>query len=241
MKKKIKYPRKSDKDVFLAKKLKNANFNTGFYQVPAIRNRIIKKPDDLVVWSLRKRCKNKSRCGLVFYEFDCNFDDYNGVYMVLKYGSEKDVQELIAELKEFAFVVCPDYSVYGNFPNYKQIDALARSREVGYILSTYGINVVVNYRATYEWTYELALSGIERHQTVAIGTLGAIRDKASREMLKNSIDVLIEYINPSVLIVYGKMPEDVFKSAIERKIEIWQFDSMISRVFSEDNSNGNED
>ena len=29
-------PRLSDKDVFLAEKLKNANFKTGFYQIPEI-------------------------------------------------------------------------------------------------------------------------------------------------------------------------------------------------------------
>ena len=33
-------PRKSDKDVFLADKLKNANFNTGFYQIPEIDAKI---------------------------------------------------------------------------------------------------------------------------------------------------------------------------------------------------------
>ena len=240
MKTRIKYPRKSDKDVFLAKKLQNANFKTGFYQVPAIRNQQIIKPDDLVIWSLRKQCTNKNKCGLVFYEFDDNFDDFDGMYMILKYGSEADIQRLSDELKEFAFVVCPDYSVYGNFPNYKQIDALSRSREVGYILSTYGIKVIINYRATYKWTYELALSGMEKHQTVAIGTLGAIRDKESRKMLKDSIDVLIKYIEPHIIVVYGKAPTDVFKAAIDRNIEIWQFDSMISRAFSEDNNNGNE-
>lgn len=236
MNKKIKYPRKSDKDVFLAAKLIDANFNTGFYQVPAIKNQIIKKPDNLIPRSLRKRCENKSCCGLVFYEFDCNFDDYDGIYMILKYGSDKDIQSLITELKEFAFVVCPDYSVYGNFPNYKQIDALARSREVGYILSTYGVKIIINYRATYEWTYEIALSGMEKHQTVAIGSLGALKDNASRKLLKKSVDALVEYIDPHIIIVYGKAPQDVFMSALEKNIEIWQFDSMISRAFSKDKS-----
>ena len=152
----------------------------------------------------------------------------------MKFGSEKQIANLISDLKEFAFVVCPDYSVYGNFPNYKQIDALARSREVGYILSTFGIKVIINYRATYKWTYELALSGMEKHQIVSIGTLGAIRDKISRKLLKDSIDALVKYIDPSVIIIYGKAPNDVFKTAIDKQIEIWQFDSMISRAFAED-------
>ncbi len=224
-------PRISDRDVFLAKKLRNANFDTGFYQIPEIKNFDISEPERLVLWSKRKKCHDKSTSGLVFYEYDCNFDGKNGIYNILKYGTETEVSKLIEEIKGFAFVVCPDYSVYGNFPNYKQIDAIARSREVGYILSTYGLKVVVNYRATYEWTYELALSGICLNSIVSIGTLGALKDKESRGLLKNSIDALVNNIHPRMILVYGNAPTDVFASVIENNIRIVQFDSEISLAF----------
>lgn len=55
----INRPRKSDKDVFLADKLKNANFNTGFYQVPEIDDAEIDKPLGLVLWSNRNRRQDK--------------------------------------------------------------------------------------------------------------------------------------------------------------------------------------
>lgn len=226
-----KHPLKSDKDVFLAKKLKNANFNTGFYQVPEINDIEIAKPDNLILWSKRHQCKEKSKCGLIFYEYDCLFDGKNGLYNTLKYGNANQVNKLILELKEFAFVVCPDYSAYGNFPNYKQIDALSRSREVGYILSTYGIKIIVNFRATYEWSYELALSGICCNGIVSIGTLGCLRDNESRALLKNSVIALVEYIKPRIIIVYGYAPNDIFKIAIDSGCTIWQFDSLISKAF----------
>ena len=224
-------PRKSDKDVFLADKLKNANFNTGFYQIPEIDDVEIEKPIGLVLWSNRHRCKDKSLYGLIFYEYDCKFDGKDGIYNVLKYGTEEELRKLIDELIEFAFVVCPDYSVYGNFPNYKQIDALSRSREVGYILSTYGIKVVVNFRATYDWTYELALTGICYEGIVSIGTLGCLRDKESKTLLKNSVKELVEYIKPRIIIVYGYAPEEIFKIAIDNGTNIWQYDSEISKAF----------
>ena len=223
--------RKGDKDVFSASKLKNANFNTGFYQVPEIDDVDIEKPAGLVLWSNRNRCKDKSNNGLIFYEYDSKFDGKDGIYSILKYGTEEEVQQLIDELKEFAFVVCPDYSVYGNFPNYKQIDALSRSREVGYILSAYGIKVVVNFRATYEWTYELALTGICYEDIVSIGTLGCLRDNESRTLLKNSVQELVEYIKPRIIIVYGYAPDDIFKVARDSGADIWQFDSEISKAF----------
>ena len=98
-------PRKSDKDVFLAEKLKNANFNTGFYQVPEIDDVDIDKPNGLVLWSNRNKCKDKKNHGLIFYEYDCRFDGKDGIYNILKYGTDEEVQQLIDELKEFAFVV----------------------------------------------------------------------------------------------------------------------------------------
>ena len=223
--------RKSDKDVFLAKKLKNANFNTGFYQVPEIDDVSIEKPKGLVLWSNRKKCQNKNTYGLIFYEYDCKFDGKDGIYNILKYGSDSEILDLVNELSEFAFVVCPDYSVYGNFPNYKQIDAMSRSREVGYILSTYGIKVIVNYRATYEWTYELALTGICIGSIVAIGTLGALKDKESKKLLKASIDALVEYVKPRSIIVYGSAPSKIFENALKNNVEIWQYDSEISKAF----------
>ncbi len=223
--------RKSDDDVFLAKKLKKANFDTGFYQIPKIEDVNIEKPDDLILWSNRHKCQNKSKCGLVFYEYDFKFDGRDGIYNILKYCNDKKINKLISELKEFLFVVCPDYSVYGNFPNYKQIDAMSRSREVGYILSSYGIRVIVNFRATYEWSYELALRGICYKGIVAIGTLGCIRDTESRALLKDSVKALIEYVSPRIIIVYGYAPNDVFNVAVNSGCQIWQFDSYISRAF----------
>ena len=226
-----KRPRKSDEDVFLAKKLKNANFNTGFYQVPEINDVNIDKPRGLVLWSNRHKCKDKQNYGLIFYEYDCKFDDKDGIYNILKYGTDEEIQQLIDEIKEYSFVVCPDYSVYGNFPNYKQIDAMSRSREVGYILSTYDIKIVPNFRATYEWTYELALTGICYNGIVSIGTLGCLRDKESRILLKNSVQALVEYINPRTIIVYGYAPDDIFQVARDAGADIWQFDSEISKAF----------
>ena len=227
----IRHPRKSDKDVFLADKLRNANFNTGFYQIPEIDDVDLDKPKDLVLWSNRHSCRNKACCGLVFYEFDSKFDGLKGIYNILKYGKEKQINKLISELREFAFVVCPDYSVYANFPNYKQIEALSKSREIGYILSTYNIKIVVNFRATYEWTYELALTGICYKAIVAIGTLGCLKDKGSRDLLKNSIIALVNHIKPRVIIVYGYAPTDIFDVAISSGSMIWQYNSSISKVF----------
>ena len=90
---------------------------------------------------------------------------------------------------------------------------------------------MVNYRATYEWTYELALSGICFNSIVSIGTLGALKDKESRGLLKNSIDVLVNNIHPRMILVYGNAPTDVFASVIKNNIRIVQFDSEISLAF----------
>lgn len=218
------YPRKSDKDIFLAEGLQEANFNTGFYQVPEIPNSIISRPLGIALWSKRKQYKDKGKYALAFYEYDCFFDGKHGIYNILKYGSRAEINLLIEELSGFAFIICPDYSVYGNFPNYKQIEAMAKSREVGYVLYSYGLKVVINFRASYEWSYELALTGIPNDAIVAIGTLGTLNDSQSRALLRNSIKALINTISLSVMIVYGKAPDDIFAVVKNKGIDIWRFD-----------------
>lgn len=227
----VRLPSKSDKDVFLANLLKNADFKTGFYQFPAIKNCPIGKPKGTVLWSKRHLCQDKASNALIFYEYDGNFDDKEGIYNILKYGTDAEIEALIDELKQYAFVICPDYSVYGNFPVYKQIDAMARSREVGFILQDRGVKVIVNFRATHEWSYEAALSGLSIGQTVAIGSLGALRDGESRKLLKDSIIALAECVCPKVVIVYGYAPDDVFGPLKDRGAEIWRFDSEIAKAF----------
>lgn len=227
----VRLPSKSDEDVFLARHLQNADFNTGFYQFPAIKNCNILKPKDTVLWSKRHLCNDKTSTALVFYEYDGKFDGKDGIYNILKYGTDDEIEVLVNELKRYAFVVCPDYSVYGNFPIYKQIDAMARSREVGAILQDKGVKVIVNFRATHEWSYEAALSGISIGQTIAIGSLGALRDRESRKLLTDSVKALAECVSPKIVIVYGYAPNDVFGSLIERGTEIWRFDSEIAKAF----------
>lgn len=227
----VRLPSKSDKDVFLAKLLKNADFKTGFYQFPAIKNCHIERPKGAVLWSKRHLCQDKASHALVFYEYDALFDGKDGIYNILKYGREAEIDALIQEMKEYAFVVCPDYSVYGNFPIYKQIDAMARSREVGFVLQDRGVKVVVNFRATHEWSYEAALSGLSVGQTVAIGSLGALRDKESRKLLKDSVAVLSECVCPKIVFIYGYAPDDVFAPLWECGAEIWRFDSEVAKAY----------
>lgn len=68
-------------------------------------------------------------------------------------------------------------------------------------------------------------------QTVAIGSLGALRDSESRKMLKDSIVALAECVCPKVVIVYGYAPDDVFGPLKDRGAEIWRFDSEIAKAF----------
>ena len=231
MQKDMNLPSKSDRDVFLAGMLRTADFSSGFYQFPTIHDDIVDRPEALTLWSKRKQCREKTNCGLVFYEYDSQFDGSNGIYNTFKYGSASKQQAILKELSEFSFVVCPDYSVYANFPIYMQIGAIGKSREIGYILQSHRIKTIVDFRATYPWSYEAALSGLSKGQTVAVGSLGALRDRKSRNLLCASMIALANCVAPKRVIVYGPAPVDVFGCLIDRGAEIWQYDSDISKAF----------
>ena len=77
----------------------------------------------------------------------------------------------------------------------------------------------------------ITLTGICYNGVVSVGTLGCLRDNESKTLLKNSVQALLEYIKPRIIIVYGYAPDDIFQAARDSGIDIWQYDSEISKAF----------
>jgi hypothetical protein len=91
------------------------------------------------------------------------------------------------------------------------------SRAVGYYLQRNGIPVIPNVRWGEESTYSFAFSGIPKHSIVAIGSNGCMaKDKSNasivRETFKEGLPAMLKAIEPEAVVVYGRMPEDIFGS-----------------------------
>ncbi len=57
-----------------------------------------------------------------------------------------------------------------------------------------------------------------------------MRRLQEREIFKRGLEFVVNYLEPSCIVVYGPAPEEIFKCCRESRVEILQFDSEISQV-----------
>lgn len=135
-------------------------------------------------------------------------------------------------LARFDGAISPDCSVFWGYPLYRQLQSIARSREIGAWLQRNGVSVIPCVRWGKEDTYGFAFDGIEPGGTVAVGTAGAMRDKETRRVFEAGFGPMLEALAPKRIVVYGSRRSAVFADAEECEIEILQFDTDTAKMFS---------
>lgn len=123
--------------------------------------------------------------------------------------------EYIALLKQYQGFITPDCSVYRDMPLAAQITNIYRSRAIGYCFQKNGVYVIPNVRWGDERTYttkflpeKVAFLGIEKHSIVSIGSYGQLKNKVNRYYFKEGFDAMMETLEPEVVLVYSKLPEE---------------------------------
>ena len=56
---------------------------------------------------------------------------------------------------------------------------------------------------------EMPLLGVEKHSIVSIGSYGQIKDRVNRYFFEAGLDSMMETLELEIVLVYGKVPEDV--------------------------------
>lgn len=136
-------------------------------------------------------------------------------------------------LFRFKGVISPDCSVFYNYAKYRQLQSICNSREMGAWLQRCGIPVIPCVRWGKENTYSFAFDGVEPGGTIAVGTVGVMRDEETKLVFEQGFEPMLEVIQPKRIIVYGSRKSKVFTKAEARGIDVVQFDSDTSKVFAE--------
>lgn len=187
--------------------LKGANFD-GNLEIP-----IIKKPEKIMIPK-----------GIVpFSEMERVLPEK---FAVCEYENDRDFAELlrdpssfVKELRKFQAFITPDASLYWDMPLAAQIVNKYRNHVIGYYMQSQGIYTIPNVRWGDERTYTtkylpepLAFLGIEKRSIVSIGTYGVVKSKEEKKHFKAGLEELIARLEPEVVLVYGSMPEEIFKN-----------------------------
>ncbi len=113
----------------------------------------------------------------------------------------EDPEKSLTVYSQYAFCLTPDYSVYGEMQPWRQIESVAHSRWCGAWWQSKGMTVIPTVSWGKYHTFEFCFDGIEYGSIVAIATYACRMERAG---FLRGYDTLLERINPSVIICYGK-------------------------------------
>jgi len=216
---KLKSGMKSCKDVFNAFLVTLATY-AGIFEFPVIQptDRI---PNRLIPFSKAVGCKDFDQW-VHFYEFDYLFERV-----------WRDPRRYLPILKRFNGVILPDFSVYRDMPFVMQLWNIYRSRAIGFWLQANDVRVIVNVRWGDGRTYRVCCDGAPKGCVISVGTVGSIQSVEDRRLFEEGLAVVVERLQPKVIVVYGSAPEDIFGKYRKAGIEIVQFGSETASAHKE--------
>lgn len=114
---------------------------------------------------------------------------------------------------EFPCICTPDFSLYIDMPKAMKIWNVYRSRLVGQIMQKMGIEVIPTLQYAGEDTLDWCFNGIEGGGTVAVSTVGVMKDPEARRIWAAGMDRAMKQIKPKTVICYGAKIDYDFRPA----------------------------
>lgn len=176
----------------------DAERSAGFYQMPIIKA-VQYEPDDLISFN---------------YVMNTDAFDKGVHFFIDDYQFERvwnEPHRYMPRLQKFDCCLTPDFSLYLDMPIAMQIWNVYRSRLIGQIMQDYGIKVIPTLSWSTPESYKFCFDGIEQGGTVAVSTVGVMRDKLAQDVWNNGMQEAIKRLKPSLVIVYGKETSVDFK------------------------------
>lgn len=162
----------------------------GFYQIPIIKacNYV---PDSLICFNYVKSAK----------EFDTGVHFFVDDYQFERIWNNP--LENIERLKKFQCVLTPDFSLYMDMPMAMKIWNVYRSRLIGQLCQDAGMNVIPTLSWAEKETYQFCFDGLETGGTVAVSTVGVMRDKSAQAIFCDGMKEALQRLQPKTVVLYG--------------------------------------
>lgn len=140
--------------------------------------------------------KNRADKGLHFF-----LDDYRFVRL----WNRPD--DYISQLKEFACVLSPDFSMFTNFPLPVQIYNHYRKHWLAAYWQEHDIKVVPTICWSDESSYDWCFDGEPMYSTVAVSAQGTQRNRDEKEMFLRGYEAMMNTLHPTTILFYGEVPD----------------------------------
>lgn len=111
-------------------------------------------------------------------------------------------------LKQFKYVLSPDFSIYVDFPKIIQIYNHYRKHWLGAYLQLHGVRVIPTISWSNEKSFEWCFDGEPTQGAVSVSAVGTQMNKRSKELFINGYQEMVRCLEPEVIIFYGDVPEE---------------------------------
>ena len=115
----------------------------------------------------------------------------------------KNPDSQIPELKKYAGVLSPDFSMYTTFPEAYQIWQVYRNRWCTCYWQRKGIKVIPTVSWSDEKSYKYTFLGIPKNSVVAIGTVGVLNDPIAKRLFLQGFKEMLKQLEPKEILIYG--------------------------------------
>lgn len=184
----------------------DSNRSAGFYQMPVIKT-CDYVPEELIGFNYMLSTKRRD-AGIHFFIDDYQFERIWNSPM-----------EYIPKLAEFDCCLTPDFSLYIDMPMAMKIWNVYRSRLIGQICQDCGMNVIPTLSWAEPETFTFCFDGLPRGGTVAVSTVGVMRDETAKAIWRVGMDEAIKRLHPKTVIYYGTEMEYDFGKISVKHIE----------------------
>lgn len=231
--------RESFKDIFGVWFLESQSFEGDYDMVVTGNFDDIYDIDYLALYSDTAEYSKTANTAVCFYQYDHVFDGIHGLYNSIVYKDDERLAKFRERFKDVKWIVAPDYSLFGDFPNAMQIYNVYRSRVcAAWLSANTGAKVIPNVRWSFPFTFDYCFDGIMKGSNVAVGLLGLVKGNDNRAMFLEGFKRMVDAVQPKAILVYGFVTESNIENllgyAMERGVRIVIPHSKIDRYKGED-------
>lgn len=174
--------------------MRNSFEGQGKWNIPLIRRQEVNLSGlELLPYSKTKLGDNEANCrkGVHFF-----LDDYRFKVVYSKPAS------VIKKIRQYAFLLSPDFSVYSDMGLWKQIACVGKNRWCGAYWQSLGFKVIPTISWSTYGSYEFCFDGVEQGSIVAVSMNGSKKNNFIGFM--RGYNEMLNKIKPSKIIVLGK-------------------------------------
>lgn len=145
----------------------------------------------------RGNCRNPEKKAVHFFIDDYQFD-----------ALWRNVDRYVDKLRQFQYVLTPDFSTYTDFPKAIQIYNHYRKHWVGAYLQEYGCRVIPTISWSTPESYAWCFDGEPKGGTLAVSSVGCMNSAEKRSLFLSGYAAMVERLHPETIIFYGSVPEE---------------------------------